>query len=77
MHLVERFRRESADRLIYTFTIEDPAVWTRPWTVELPMARTTDPILEYACHEGNKAMANTLAGARFEEKMTAAASKKP
>ena len=77
MHLVERFRRESADGLTYTFTIEDPTVWTRPWTVELPMAKTTAPIYEYACHEGNMAMANTLAGARFEEKLLTAAVKKP
>ena len=68
MHLVERFQRVSADRMIYRFTVDDPTIRARPWTVELPMTRTAGPLYEYACHEANFAMANTLSGARHQEK---------
>jgi hypothetical protein len=52
LHLVERFTR-IADTLTYRFTVEDPATWTAPWTVEMSMTRSEEPIFEYACHEGN------------------------
>jgi len=52
---------------VYEFTVEDPATWTRPWTVAIPMARSDDKLYEYACHEGNYAMPAMLAGARAEE----------
>ena len=67
-HLVERFTRADADTLVYEFTVEDPAVWTRPWTAVVPMRRSDQPIYEYACHEVNYAMASILAGARALEK---------
>jgi hypothetical protein len=67
LHLVERFQRLSEDTLVYTFTVTDPTTWTQPWTVELPMRRSDLPIFEYACHEGNYGMANTLRGARAED----------
>jgi hypothetical protein len=73
-HLVERFTRADADTLVYEFTVEDPSVWTRPWTAAVPMRRTDQPIYEYACHEGNYAMAGILAGARAAEKAAAEAS---
>ena len=68
LHLVERFRRVDADTLLYAFTVDDPATWVRPWTVEIPMSRSRDPIFEYACHEGNYSLMNILAGAREQEK---------
>jgi hypothetical protein len=68
LHLVERFRRVAPDALIYEFTVEDPTTWTRPWTVEVPMTKIKDPIYEYACHEGNRAMVGILAGSRAEER---------
>jgi hypothetical protein len=68
LHLVERFTRVDADTLLYEFTIDDPTAFARPWTVSLPMTRTTDRIYEYACHEGNYALANILRGARDEER---------
>jgi hypothetical protein len=68
MHLVERFTRVGPDTLLYEFTITDPTTYTRPWSVELPMARTDDRMFEYACHEGNYALANMLRGARESEK---------
>ncbi len=63
MHLVERFRRVDADTLLYEFTIEDSTTWTKPWTARIPMQKSTDPIYEYACHEGNHGLYNILAGA--------------
>jgi hypothetical protein len=71
LHLVERLTRVDADTLNYEFTVTDATTWTRPWTVSLPMAKTTDLIYEYACHEGNYGMTNLLAGARMEDAKTA------
>jgi hypothetical protein len=67
LHLVERFKRADADTLLYEFTVEDPATWTRPWTVQVPMVRTEEPIFEYACHEGNYSLLNILQGARADD----------
>jgi len=66
--VTERFTRVSADVITYTFTIEDPATWTRSWTAEVPMTKTDGPIFEYACHEGNYGLPNILRAARVEEK---------
>jgi len=63
MHLVERFRRVDAQTLLYEFTINDPTTWTKPWTARIPMQKSSDPIYEYACHEGNHGLYNILAGA--------------
>ena len=65
--LVERFTRIDADTLDYRFTVTDPTVDTSPWTASIPMRKTEDALFEYACHEGNYAMGNILAGARAEE----------
>jgi len=67
LRIVERFRRASPDAIDYRFTVEDPATFRRPFTVELPMARIEEPIFEYACHEGNYALEGILRGARAEE----------
>ena len=50
---------------------EDPMTWTRSWTARIPMTRTDAPLFEYACHEGNYAMTNILAGARAKESAAA------
>ena len=68
LHLVERFRRIDAKTLDYQFTVDDPGVFSRPWTVSLPMTASDGRIYEYACHEGNYAMTGILRGARAEEK---------
>jgi hypothetical protein len=68
MRLEERFTRTGPDTLIYQFTVEDPATWTRPWTAVVPLQRATEPVYEYACHEGNYAMRNILAGVRAQER---------
>jgi hypothetical protein len=67
-HLIERFTRADANTLVYQFTVDDPTMWTKPWTAIVPMQKTDGPIYEYACHEANYAMSGILAGARAQEK---------
>ena len=76
LKLIERIKREDADTLDYSFTVEDPATWTRPWTAHMPWKHSTGPIFEHACHEGNYGLTNTLAGARAEDKRAAEAAAK-
>jgi len=74
LHLIERYTRVDADTIEYEFTIDDPKTFTRPWTASRPMTRVAKGIsvFEYACHEGNYAMAGILAGARGADKRAAA-----
>ena len=67
LHLTERFTRVREDTVLYEFTIDDPTIWTSPWTVAVPLTKTQGKIYEYACHEGNYTMKNTLSAARAEE----------
>jgi hypothetical protein len=76
LHLIERFTRTAPNTLLYEFTVDDATTWTRPWTAALPMAKSNQPVYEYACHEGNYAMASILAGARADEKAAAEAANK-
>jgi hypothetical protein len=64
LHVVERFKRVDAETILYRATIEDPAAYSRPWTLEYPFRATREPVYEYACHEGNYAMPDILGGAR-------------
>ena len=75
MKLTERFTRVADDTLLYRFTVDDPKVWTRPWTAEVPWKKAIGPIFEHACHEGNYSLANLLRGAREDEKRQKGASK--
>jgi hypothetical protein len=75
LHLIERFRRLDDDTLLYEFTADDPATWARPWTAQLTLAKIEGPIFEFACHEGNLGMANTLKGARAAEEASRKAAK--
>ncbi len=61
--LIEHFTRVDADTLQYDVTVDDPTVWTRPWTYSVPMRKNAEPVYEYACHEGNYGLYNILAGA--------------
>jgi hypothetical protein len=68
LRLIERFSLAGPDRLEWTVTVDDATTWTRPWTFGMPLTRNDDEaVLEYACHEGNRAMENLLLGARAEE----------
>ena len=53
LKVVERFTRVADDRIHFTFTVEDPETWDRPWSAEVPLMATEGPMFEYACHEGN------------------------
>jgi hypothetical protein len=68
MRLVERLTRVAPDTIEYRLTVEDPAKFTKPWTVELPLTKLDQHFLEYACHEGNYGIIHTLSGARAKEK---------
>ncbi|MBM42489.1 MAG: hypothetical protein CL483_11260, partial [Acidobacteria bacterium] len=67
MKVTERFRLESADSLVYTFTVEDPTVWTAPFTGEYSWPRTDNKVFEYACHEANYSFEGIMRGARLLE----------
>jgi hypothetical protein len=54
LHVVERFTPRSADTMMYEVTIEDANVFTRPWTMSMPLYRRVEPnaeILEFRCVE--------------------------
>jgi hypothetical protein len=51
--VVETFTPVSADQVIYRATVTDPIAYTRPWTIEIPLNRRADELLEAACHEDN------------------------
>ena len=67
LRLVERFRRIADDTLEYTFTVDNPTMWTRPWTAVINWKRSRGELLEYACHEGNYSLRGMLSAARADE----------
>jgi hypothetical protein len=71
LRVVERFTRLDAATMDYRFTVDDPKTFTRSWTATIPMTKdgAPDQIFEYACHEGNYAMKNSLSGSRAQEKV--------
>ena len=77
LRIVERFTLVDQETIDYQFTMEDPTMFTRPWTAAFPLTTnqsargvTQGPLYEYACHEGNYAIANILKGARAQDGMT-------
>ena len=68
LHLTERFTRLGPDEIEYRFTMDDPTIWTRPWTATVPLSRIDGPMYEYACHEGNaRSVEGILRGARVQD----------
>ena len=71
LHLVERWTRTSPTSLEYVVTIEDPAVWTKAWTVKQEFTRQRDQdnriYYEPRCVEGNYGLPGLLRGARIED----------
>jgi len=67
--MTERYTRTGPDTLEYQFTIDDPKVFTRPWTGMFTYVRDDSQyeLVEYACHEGNYGMTNILSGSRSKE----------
>jgi len=72
MHLVERWTRTGPKTLEYEVTIEDPTVWTRPWTVKQEFTKQSDEenriYYEPRCIEGNFGLPGLLHGRRMEER---------
>ena len=66
LHLIERYTRTAADAMRYEVTIDDPHTFERPWTAVLDLA-PQNSMYEYACHEGNRGLANILRAARLED----------
>ena len=71
--LTERFTRIGETVLEYQFTLDDPTVWTRPWTGMFRFDKDDEQyeLVEYACHEGNYGMTNILSGSRAKEETEA------
>jgi hypothetical protein len=71
LHLVERWTRTGPTSIAYEVTIEDPTVWTKPWTVKQEYSRQSDEenrlYTEPRCIEGNQGLPGLLHGRRVEE----------
>jgi hypothetical protein len=71
LHLVERWTRTGPDTLAYEVTVEDPTMWTRPWTAKQEFTRQSDQAnrvyYEPRCVEGNYGLPGLLHGRRTEE----------
>jgi hypothetical protein len=72
LKVTERFTRVGPKRMLYQFKVEDPTVWTQPWSGEYEFSDAGGMIYEYACHEGNYGLEDVLSGARAEEAEAAA-----
>jgi hypothetical protein len=71
LKITERFKRVAADQIEYSFTIDDPTTWTKPWTAIVPLHAIKGPFFEYACSESNMDVVNIMAGERATEKVAA------
>ena len=76
LKVTERFTRLSPTKILYTFQLEDPELWDKPWGGEYTFNSLNGRTYEYACHEGNYALPGILAGARVKEKEEAEAKAK-
>ncbi len=75
LHVVERFTRTDANTIDYRVTVEDPKMYSKPWTVSLPLTRDDKyRMYEYACHEGNQATILELSAGRVADAEKAKAS---
>ena len=66
LRLVERFTPVTPDLIEWRITAEDPTTWVRPWTLLVNLRRTNEPLVEYACHEGNYGLSGILSAQRAE-----------
>ncbi len=68
LHIVERFAFVDLNTIQYEVTIHDPDVYTAPWKVAMPLNKDrTYDLFEYACHEGNYGLENSLSAGRAED----------
>jgi len=76
LKVTERFTPVDAKTIAYEVRIEDPKIYSRPWTVQLPLNRDdTYQMFEYACHEGNLSIPNELTAGRAADAAAAGSSK--
>jgi hypothetical protein len=72
LHLIERWTRTGLNTLEYVVAVDDPTVWTRPWTVKQEFSRQSDSenrvYYEPRCIEGNYGLPGILHGRRAEER---------
>jgi len=74
LKLTERFTRIAPDKIRWSVTVEDPAMWTRPWTFSMPLTENNSEVMQqYECHEGNYGLRNILSAARAEERQASEA----
>jgi len=66
--VIEMITPTGPKSIMYEFTVSDPSLWDQPWGGQFPMEISGEPLLEYACHEGNYGLPNTLRGVRADEK---------
>ncbi len=66
--VTERYTRWSDTEIYYEFKVEDPTLYTQSWGGEMSLKFSSEPLYEYACHEGNYALPGILAGARQLER---------
>jgi hypothetical protein len=60
LHLIERFTRVAPDEIRYEVTVKAPNTWAKPWTAMVRLKRSDDKIYEFACHEGNFPIIETM-----------------
>jgi hypothetical protein len=77
LKITERFKRVAEDQIEYSFTVDDPSTWTKPWTAIVPLHAVNGPLFEYDCSENDNDAVNILAGARILEKRAKAATQGP
>ena len=75
LRLVERITRLDAENLMYEYTVDDPTIWQSAWTAQHPMKLNSEPLYEFACHEGNYGLEGIMAGSRVQEAEAEAASR--
>ena len=69
LRVVERLTRVDERSLLYEFSVTDPAAFTRPWSAAYTIHKSEAHMYEFACHEGNYAIAGMLRGARAQEQV--------
>lgn len=65
--VLETFTRNGPSEILYTFTVEDPSIYTQVWRAEMAFRPAPGRLFEYACHEGNYGLPDIMAAARRME----------
>lgn len=62
LHVIERLTMMDSDTILYEATMDDPKVYTRPWTIAFPLRRMENghEVMEEACHEGDRSIPDLL-----------------